>query len=85
MDIWSYDNRMEMIKLHIKCMTGDDSSMLRDLGVKVQENTEYRPLRIRKDKIIAFYPDMETGCFLMVGRMELSVSESFEELEKLIL
>lgn len=66
-------------------MTGDDSSMLRDLGVKVQENTEYRPFWIRKDKIIGFYPDMDEGCFVMVGRMELSVSETFEELENLIL
>lgn len=72
-----------MIQLHIKCLNGSArTEELENLGIKVKEETEYRPFRIRPETIIGFYPDTDGGCFLMVGEMELCVKESFDEMRE---
>ena len=74
------------IELHIKCFNETDKDdELRDLGLEIPNKTEYRPLRIRPELIDGFYPTPTGGCFIMVPNGDLTVKESFAQLEKLLL
>jgi len=74
-----------MIKLHIKCNNNDEQSeALNELGIDAPKKTEYRPFKIRPELIDGFYPDPDGGCFVMAIGSELTVRESFNELEKLL-
>ena len=73
------------IKLHIKCHTDDDkTAQLREMGIDAPEATEYRPFSLDPECIIGFYPDKGSGCFVMVGDMELSIREDFDTLDNLL-
>jgi len=75
----------EMIKLHIKCRKDDDKTeQLREMGIDTPGVLEYRPFRLDPDYIIGYYPTPDGGCFVMVNDIELTVSENFDELEKLL-
>ena len=74
-----------MIELHIKCHNETDSNeALRELGIDREEVTEYRPFSIKPELIDGFYPDTDGGCFLMALGSELTVSESYEEIKKIL-
>lgn len=75
-----------MITLHVKCFNEDDKSeSLREMGLDVPEKTEFRRLRIKPEFVMGFYENADIGCFLMItNQEELTVSETFEELEKLL-
>ena len=74
------------IELHIKCHNETDKDdELRDLGLEIPPVTEYRPFRIRPELIDGFYPTPDVGCFIMIPNGELTVKETFAQLEKLLL
>ena len=77
---------MNFIELHIKCLNdSDDAVDLREMGLDTPVKTEFRPLSINPNHIIGFYPDKEGGCFIfVVNGDELTVSESYKELNRLI-
>ena len=74
-----------MIELHIKCHNDtDQDEALRDLGINKEPNCEYRLFSIRPELIDGFYQNTEGGCFLMALGSELTVSESYDQIKKIL-
>jgi len=79
---------MKFIELNIKCNNESDKvTKMRELDIPVSDDEmeyDYRPLYIRAELINGFYPNTEGGCFVLFEGMELTVSESYNEIKKLV-
>lgn len=74
-----------MITLHIKCHNdSEQNEALRELGIESESKYEWRDVRIKPSAVNYYYPNPDGGCFMNVGGDDITVSESFEELEELI-
>ena len=72
-----------MIRLSIKCHSAsDNSAALKEMGIDTPAETEYRVLNLREDHVSGYYPNVDGGCFIFLGDIEITVKESFEYLEK---
>ena len=71
-----------MIRLDIKCNNIQEvDPALRNLGLEEPANKlEYRPLSLRWAHVSGFYPNLDGGCFIFIGDIEINVKQSFEEL-----
>ena len=76
---------MKWIELHIKCKNDPENiEVLREMGVEVEEKTEFRPLYLNIEAVDALYPNQEGGCFLFVGGDELTVREGYNKVKDMI-
>lgn len=77
---------MNFIELHIKCHNDDErTAELREMGIDTPSKMEFRPLYLRVEHIIGFYPNTDGTCLVfVVNGDELIVEESYEDVENIL-
>ena len=69
---------MKWIDLHIKCYNEDEKAAeWREMGIDTPPAYDYRPLKLRIDHIVGYYPTTDGGSFIfVVNGDELTVKEN---------
>ena len=77
---------MKQVELHLECYVDERENNLADLGIDIEESTEWRVCTIPVDAIMMCYPrsNYEDGTVILIGGGNYHVKEIYDVVRNLI-